>query len=273
MPFVSDAERLLLVGEVSDLPTEEQIDLSMLDVLPAAFRVENPVGAAMQLTPLTPVAEREPEHDPFSVIQGTPSEDYPEAFIHSGSAAETAAIMRAIDAELEDRRLLHAAGWPGVAASMVAGVLDPINFVPVGGVAYRATRVGSSVLQGAARTAAAGFIGAGASEMALHSLQQTRTVGESAANVAASTLLSGVLGGAAAGLSKREYAKLVKAVEERNATVVLCRDGRAVAEIRRLARRRTARNLRPDSRFRVELAPGYRPAEPLTDDEWPDTLR
>lgn len=73
--------------------------------------------------------------------------------------------------------------------------------------------------------------------------------------------------------AKTRLSELVKAVEEQNATVVLCRDGRAVAEIRRRARRRTARNLRPDARFRVELAPGYRPAEPLTEEEWPDTLR
>ena len=44
-------------------------------------------------------------------------------------------------------------------------------------------------------------------------------------------------------------------------------------EIRRRVKRRAARNLRPDPRFRVERAPGYRPAEPLAEDEWPETLR
>jgi len=73
--------------------------------------------------------------------------------------------------------------------------------------------------------------------------------------------------------AKTRLSELVKAVEERNETVVLCRDGREVAEIRRRVKRRAARNLTPDPRFRVELAPGYRPAEPLTEDEWPDTLR
>ena len=73
--------------------------------------------------------------------------------------------------------------------------------------------------------------------------------------------------------AKTRLSELVKAVEERNETVVLCRDGREVAEIRRRVKRRAARNLTPDPRFRVELAPGYRPAEPLTDDEWPETVR
>ena len=73
--------------------------------------------------------------------------------------------------------------------------------------------------------------------------------------------------------AKTRLSELVKAVEERNEIVVLCRAGREVAEIRRRVKRRPARNLSPDARFRVELAPGYRPTEPLTDDEWPDPLR
>lgn len=73
--------------------------------------------------------------------------------------------------------------------------------------------------------------------------------------------------------AKTRLSELVKAVEERNETVVLCRDGRAVAEIRRRATKRTARRLTPDPRFRVERAPGYDSAEPLTNDEWPETLR
>ena len=73
--------------------------------------------------------------------------------------------------------------------------------------------------------------------------------------------------------AKTRLSELVKAVEERNETVVLCRDGREVAEIRRRVKRRTVRNLTHDPRFRVEFAPGYDPAGPLTGDEWPETLR
>ncbi len=73
--------------------------------------------------------------------------------------------------------------------------------------------------------------------------------------------------------AKTRLSELVRAVEERNETVVLCRDGREVAEIRRRAPRRRVRTLTPDPRFWVEFAPGYRPAEPLAEDEWPDDLR
>jgi len=73
--------------------------------------------------------------------------------------------------------------------------------------------------------------------------------------------------------AKTRLSELVKAVEERNEVVVLCRDGREIAEIRRRARRRQVRNLTPDSRFQVDFMPGYRPTEPLADDEWPDDLK
>jgi antitoxin (DNA-binding transcriptional repressor) of toxin-antitoxin stability system len=69
--------------------------------------------------------------------------------------------------------------------------------------------------------------------------------------------------------AKSRLSELVRAVEERNETIVLCRDGVEVAEIRRRASRGRLRDLTPDPRFRVEFAPGYDPTEPLTADEWP----
>jgi len=73
--------------------------------------------------------------------------------------------------------------------------------------------------------------------------------------------------------AKTRLSELVKAVEERNEVVVLCRDGREVAEIRPRSRRRQRRNLKPESRFRVEFAHGYDPTEPLAEDEWPPDRR
>jgi antitoxin (DNA-binding transcriptional repressor) of toxin-antitoxin stability system len=73
--------------------------------------------------------------------------------------------------------------------------------------------------------------------------------------------------------AKTRLSELVRAVEERDETVVLCRDGHEVAEIRRRAKRRAVRNLTPEPRFRVEIMPGYAPSEPLTDDEWPGMSR
>jgi antitoxin (DNA-binding transcriptional repressor) of toxin-antitoxin stability system len=73
--------------------------------------------------------------------------------------------------------------------------------------------------------------------------------------------------------AKTRLSELVRAVEERNEVVILCRDNREVAEIRARSKRRRVRDLTPDPRFRVEFAPGYRPDEPLSEAEWPETLR
>jgi antitoxin (DNA-binding transcriptional repressor) of toxin-antitoxin stability system len=70
--------------------------------------------------------------------------------------------------------------------------------------------------------------------------------------------------------AKTRLSELVRAVEERNETVVLCRGGREVAEIRKRARRRQVRDLTPDATLRVEYARDYEPTEPLRPDEWPD---
>ncbi len=69
--------------------------------------------------------------------------------------------------------------------------------------------------------------------------------------------------------AKTRFSELVKAVEERDETVVLCWDGVAVAEILR----RSVRDLTPDPRLRVEFAPSYDPTEPLQPDELADWMR
>jgi len=49
--------------------------------------------------------------------------------------------------------------------------------------------------------------------------------------------------------AKTRLSELVKAVEERDEVVVLCRDGHEVAEIRRRSKRRRVRDLNPEPRF------------------------
>jgi len=74
--------------------------------------------------------------------------------------------------------------------------------------------------------------------------------------------------------AKTRLSELVQAVVERNETVVLCRDGQEVAEIRRRGQRRRAlRDLTHDPRLRVQFAPGYDLVEPLSEVEWPADLR
>jgi len=74
--------------------------------------------------------------------------------------------------------------------------------------------------------------------------------------------------------AKSRLSALVKAVEEEGETVILCRNGKEVAEIRRRPQHKPfRRNLTPDPSLRVILAPGYDPTEALTEDEWPSECR
>ena len=74
--------------------------------------------------------------------------------------------------------------------------------------------------------------------------------------------------------AKSRLSELVKSVETTGTTVILCRNGTEVAEIRAVKRKPLDRTrIPPDPALRVKLAAGYDPAEPLTDDEWPADLR
>jgi len=77
--------------------------------------------------------------------------------------------------------------------------------------------------------------------------------------------------------AKTRLSELVKAVEERGETVILQRHGRPVAEIHAYGSRggssSDVRDLSPDPALQPVLGPGYDPAEPLDNDEWPPELR
>lgn len=68
---------------------------------------------------------------------------------------------------------------------------------------------------------------------------------------------------------------LVKAVEERGEIVILQRHGKPVAEVHpyQSATAQPIRRLTPDPALKVIFAPGYDPAEPASEDEWPEECR
>jgi prevent-host-death family protein len=71
--------------------------------------------------------------------------------------------------------------------------------------------------------------------------------------------------------AKTRLSKLVKAVEENNETVVICRKGKPVAQLSAPARRSVNRlKTHPDLR---PISIDYDPTEPLSEDEWPSEYR
>lgn len=186
-------------GTIQRLPEKPEAP-GFFDALAPAFRTENTVGSARAREDgLPPFGARlDPNFDPFANLDGF--EDHAPRFAFANSADEVEAIKRQIQREIADRQLLDSAGIAGVGASFVAGVVDPVNLIPVGGTAYktyRGAQAGGRILEGAMVTARAGLLGTTAAEALLQSTQETRSWGDSAINIAAGTFLAGVLGSAA----------------------------------------------------------------------------
>lgn len=216
MPFVKRDTGV--VGELDNqdiFDEQEKRDIATSEVFGAAFRLENTAVSAIvnqNANIDNPTREIDTTFDPFEMVEGY--EDFADSFVNANTPEEVDIIKRQIDRELDDRKILQESGATGFVASLAAGVIDPINLIPVGGAAYKTYRAGGSVLQGAVATGMAGALGATAAEAALHHTQVTRTFGESAANVAGAALLSGVLGGAAAKLSKAIPTDIPQRIEE-----------------------------------------------------------
>ncbi|HED3890528.1 TPA: hypothetical protein R4229_002936 [Morganella morganii] len=161
----------------------------------AAFRIDNSVGSLIATIPFNQFGAVE-GYNPFeddNTLAGY--EDYADAFIHSQSPLETSAIKQRIDRQIQDRTLLAEAGGAGFTSSLVMGVIDPINvaatFIP-GGLAVRGASVARTAGTLALSNAGAGVL----SETALSATQETRTLTESALNVAFDATLGGVMGSA-----------------------------------------------------------------------------
>mgnify|MGYP001809763701 FL=1 len=169
------------------------------ETLPAAWRTSNTVGSAVAGLENSS-GHVAPGFDPFArlVAEGdTRMMAHADAFTEVFNEDDYGRMKARLHRELKDRETIEAAGWQGMVAGLGAGLVDPINFIPVGGTAYRAGRSGLTIAKSAATTARAGLASSAAAEVLLHATQETRTGGETAANITAATLLSGVLGGAA----------------------------------------------------------------------------
>ena len=72
--------------------------------------------------------------------------------------------------------------------------------------------------------------------------------------------------------AKTKLSSLLLAIEEKGEVVLICRNGKPIAEMKAATQRRLSR-LDPDPALRVTFAPGFDPAEPLTEEEWPAEYR
>ncbi|MDR5685731.1 hypothetical protein [Morganella morganii] len=161
----------------------------------ASFRIDNSVGSLIATIPFNQFEAVE-GYNPFedeNTLAGY--EDYADAFIHSRSPQETSAIKQRINRQMQDITLRNESGAAGFFSSVAMGVIDPINvaatFIP-GGLAVRGGSVARTAGTLALSNAGAGVL----SETALSATQETRTLTESALNVAFDATLGGVMGSA-----------------------------------------------------------------------------
>jgi hypothetical protein len=169
----------------------------------AAFSQTNSVVSAIKYMRNSGSHAPVPGYNPIDEMKGWGDPKYflnhGESFVGSQSPAETQAIKGQIDTEEADRATLAANGKIGFVASMMAGMFDPTMLLP-GGVAIDAAKGGLTFSKAAVQMGKAGLLQSTAQEALLHASQDTRTYEESALNIASGTLLTALLGGAAASL-------------------------------------------------------------------------
>lgn len=197
-------------------PQPEAADPTWSDTFGAAFRLENDVvNAVMAMTKPQFKANADylvgEDIRTYDRENGTDFfENYRDNFVGSQSLEETRYIMSRIKKENDDRSTIARSGFGGFVAATAAGLLSPTTFIPLVGPATRARTAWQF-----AREAAVLGMGAGAlQEAALQANQETRTTMESATGVAATTILSGVLGGIIGRMTQAEIKAAAKALNE-----------------------------------------------------------
>jgi hypothetical protein len=225
MPLITPLEDLLTVApQRAAEPATEPASPGFWDTAAAALRQQSSVttlyerGMNEHSLPFQSNFEITPQdgYDPYPELQQSEFSDDPRALaalMRAESPEELQFLKERIRQEQRDRGVIDSAGGWGLASSMAAGLTDPfvlasmaIPVAPVIAGASRATRVIAGVAAQAAVDSAA--------EGVLHSGQELRTIGESAFNVGAGALLSGVLGTIATRVPKGEFEATRRALQE-----------------------------------------------------------
>ena len=201
--------------DVKDISSQVQESPSVLETLGAAFRAENTiVSLASRGSPAVYYSRHADENfNVFDYLKGTEFESDMRPFIGSASPEETEAIKAQIQSENKAKQRLAASGWQGIAAGVLAGVIDPLIFIPGSG-AVKSVRGGYSTVKSAAVVGVSTAGQAAIGEAVLYNAQHTRTAEESAMAIGSATILGGLVGaGAAKLLTRSEHKALVKSLD------------------------------------------------------------
>lgn len=199
-----------------------QEEYSQKEIAKSAWERENEIGSfiASQQSGFKYNNETDPEDPDFDIIDyifdevdNTDYAPYSENFLQFKNRRNAELYKKHLDKEFRNTEVLQNSGWSGLAWGIGAGLLSPINFIPIGGSAYKAYKSGQFA-KGIALTAGIGAGTMATTEALLQGSQESRTLEESVMNVGAGTILAGALGGVSAALSKQKFNKLAKKVEK-----------------------------------------------------------
>jgi antitoxin (DNA-binding transcriptional repressor) of toxin-antitoxin stability system len=73
--------------------------------------------------------------------------------------------------------------------------------------------------------------------------------------------------------AKSKLSQLLAAVEEKGEVVLICRNGKPVAEMKAVQGKAVGDRLTPDPALKVTFAPGFDPTEAATEEDWPEEYR
>lgn len=213
MPFIPDDNAQYALDRVVDYVAPESNNASFKEKLTSAFRLENTVISALSQEDSLPDGFASTEYDVFSKLSD--DEKLNDSFVKQAALAdndmELDAVRKQYQREISDRE--NITGADGFLAGLMAGTVDPVNIIPVGGAATKAYKTGN-ILKGGLMTGAAAAGSVGIAELELHRTQLTRTGDESLMNITGGMLLGGALGSGVAALNKSALRKAAKEVEE-----------------------------------------------------------
>lgn len=179
--------------------TPEVAKPSLGAAIGAAFGQNNTVGSAIGAFKDTFAMNDAARSNPmdFDPLRDLPEQyrDHASSFVTAVNPAQVEIIKRRVDDEIRARGVLARSGGVGIAASVGAGILDPVNLIPIGGWAAKGAK-GASILGHIGEGAAVGALSASASEAVLMATQEDRSYQEAAANIGAAAVLGGALGSA-----------------------------------------------------------------------------
>lgn len=193
-------ETELPVDRHSPISVDETARPSVKDISRAVYRTENIIGSFFAKEEGLP-DYKETDFDPWQYMSKDEKMDdsFLQYAMYSDNEDELNAVRRQVSRERKDRQTIADGGANSVGISIGQGILDPINLLVAGGAVANTYRRGESILKSGAVTAGIVASETAIYESALHASQLERTFGESAINIAGSSVLGMSLG---AGIQK-----------------------------------------------------------------------